>query len=151
MVTGVEVVGFVLAAMPLVISAVEHYQDGLKPLKECSDFLRALKSLQIRLKIQRIIYEDSLQRLLRSELSEEEGRSLFPTIVEPSKPGLWGSGDVEIKLRKKLGKDYETFMEVVGEMDVVMKKLMTKLEIDSQGRVRNLPFQIWNDPLTLPS
>ena len=29
--SGVEIVGFVLAALPLVISAVEHYHDGLDP------------------------------------------------------------------------------------------------------------------------
>jgi hypothetical protein len=47
MLTGVETTGLVLAALPLFISAFEHYNDGLEPIKAFWDIDRLLP-IQIR-------------------------------------------------------------------------------------------------------
>ena len=134
--SGAEVVGFLLGAIPLVISAIEHYRDGLGLLIDYSHYQSTLKALRTRLRIQLNLYEGTLKRLLLSELSSIEADVLFPATDVPLETAIWGTREIEGKLRKKLGNQYETFMDVVLEMDVVMKKLMNKLDIDLEGKVR---------------
>jgi hypothetical protein len=135
MATGVEVAGFILAAIPLVISAIEHYRDGLDPLIEYSHYDRTLKGLRTRLRIQHNLFEGTLTRLLISDLSPSEAQSILAAIDAPYQTSLWRNPEIERQLQRRLGKQYETFMDVVCEMDAVMKKLMDKLDIDMQGKV----------------
>jgi hypothetical protein len=137
--SGAEVVGFLLGAIPLVISAIEHYRDGLDLFVDYSHYQSTLKALRTRLRIQLNLYEGTLKRLLLSELSSIEADVLFPATDVPLETALWGTPEIEEKLRKKLGKQYDTFMDVVWEMDAVMKKLMSKLDIDLEGKVRYSP------------
>jgi hypothetical protein len=133
--SGAEIVGFLLGAIPLVISAIEHYRDGLGLLIDYSHYQSTLKALRTRLRIQLNLYEGTLKRLLLSELSSIEADVLFPATGVPLETALWGTREIEEKLRKKLGNQYETFMDVIWEMDAVMKKLMNKLDIDLEGKV----------------
>ncbi|PVH68987.1 hypothetical protein DL98DRAFT_506266 [Cadophora sp. DSE1049] len=132
--SGAEVIGFLLGAIPLVISAVEHYRDCLDPFFDYAHYKSTLKALRTRLRIQFNLYEGTLKRLLLSELSLTEAESLFPGADVPLEKALWGKKEIEVKLQKKLGKEYETFMDVVWGMDGLMKKLMDKLDIDMEGK-----------------
>jgi hypothetical protein len=135
--SGIEIVGLVLGAMPLVFSALESYRKGLNPLLDYFHYNSTLKTMSTRLKIQHILYEDHLKRLLLSESSPAEIQALFHDPNEPSQIALWGSKEVERKLRNKLGQQqFNIFMEVVQEMGRVMKKLMDNLDIDMKGKVR---------------
>jgi hypothetical protein len=139
MVTGVEIAGLVLGAMPLVIRALESYRKGLNPLLDYFHYNTTLTKLRIRLNIQHVLFEDHLKRLLLSESSPAEIEALFYDPNEPSRIALWGSKEVEQKLRKKLSQQqFKTFMDVLQEMDGVMKKLMDNLDIDMKGKVRKL-------------
>src|SRR5271154_2515922 len=102
--SGAEVVGFVLAAIPLVISAVEHYRDGLDPFIDYTHYQSTLKALRTRLRIQSNLYEGTLKRLLLSELSAIEAEALFPAADVPLETALWGTEETEEKLRRKLGR-----------------------------------------------
>jgi hypothetical protein len=137
--TGVEIAGLVLGAMPLVISALESYRKGLNPIHDYFRYNSTLTTLCTRLKIQQVLYEDHLKRLLLSESSPAEIQALFDDPNEPSRIALWGSKEVEQKLRNKLGQQqFKTFMDVVQEMEGVMKKLMDNLDIDMKGKVGKL-------------
>lgn len=133
--SGVEIVGFLLASLPLAISAVEHYRDGLDPLMDYLRYDRTLKALHTRLRLQEILYEGTLQRLLSSELSEAEASFLFQDSKRLVDAEKWGTKEIEEKLHRKLGDQYQTFMDVVKEMESIMTKLMYKLDIDIQGKV----------------
>jgi hypothetical protein len=148
--SGAEVVGFLLGAIPLVVSAIEHYRDGLDPLIDYSHYRSTLKALRTRLRIEFYLYEGTVKRLLFSELSSNEADVLFPAADVPLETAPWGTREIEEKLRKKLGKQYQTFMDVVWEMEAVMKKLMNKLDIDFEGKVLHSPSSIEStDQLTL--
>lgn len=133
--SGVEIVGFLLASLPLAISAVEHYRDGLDPLKDYLRYDRTLKTLRTRLRLQETLYKGTLQRLLISELSEAQASVLFQGSKRLVDTKEWGTKEIEEKLHRKLGDQYQTFIDVVGEMETAMTKLMYKLDIDIQGKV----------------
>ncbi len=133
--SGAEIAGLLLACLPLAISALEHYRDGLDPLMDFLNYDRTLKSLRTRLRLQQVLYEGTLQRLLVSELSEAQASALFRNSEHHVDENLWGSKEIEEKLQRKLGDQYAMFIDVIGEMEVVMSKLMYKLDIDIQGKV----------------
>ena len=136
--SGVEIVGFLLGSLPLAISACEHYREGLDPLKDYLRYDRTLKTLHTRLRLQQALYEGTLQRLLLSELSEAQTNALFQGLEYLVDTKLWGTKEIEEKVHRKLGGQYKTFMDVIGEMEGVMRKLMYKLDIDIQWKVRCL-------------
>ncbi|KAI9857769.1 MAG: hypothetical protein M1813_008020 [Trichoglossum hirsutum] len=134
MAEAVVVVGLVLGALPLVISALEHYRDGLDPVIDFWRYDATLRDLQIQLRIEQDLYQGTLKRLLLSELSQQQLEALFPDPGEPQRIALWETNEVNQKLRFKLGKRYDIFMDAVQVMDTTIKKLMEKLDIDAQGK-----------------
>jgi hypothetical protein len=137
MATGIEIIGLFLATVPLAISALEHYKEGIDVIRDYSHYRSKLKSLQTRLRLQEELYRCTLRSLLSSELSCEEVQSLFP---EPGGPRsyLWGTPKIEEKLQKKLKSKYSLFMDVVKDMNKTMKELLDKLDIDMHGKVCNI-------------
>ena len=132
---GVEIVGFLLAALPLAIAAVEHYRDGLDPLKHYIRYNSTLKSLRTRLRIQQDLFEGTLKRLLLEVLSETQASALFPDAGQDVDKVLWGTIEVDEKLHSILGSKYKNFMDVVGVMVLIMRQLMEKLDLDIERKV----------------
>ena len=133
--SGAEIAGLVLASLPIAISFLEHYSEGVDTLKDYLRYGRTLKDLRTRLRIQHALYENTLKQLLLSELPKIQANSLFETSEHLVDTKLWGSKDIEEKLQNKLGDQYITFMDVIAEMEGIMTKLMYKLDIDIQGKV----------------
>lgn len=131
-----EVAGLVLGALPILMKAVEHYRSGLDPFISYFRYNTTLKALHRDLRIQHLYYQDTLKMLLLTELSEDQSDRLFPDAKEPLEPALWGTPEIESILAAKLKTRYEPFKETLEEMDATMKKLMDKLEIDLEGKVR---------------
>ena len=127
---GVELIGVILASIPLVISAIEHYRDGLDPLTDCSRYDCTLKSFRIQLRIQQDIFQGTLKLLLSHDLSPHEVCDLFPDAGQHMDVGLWGTPEIDMKLHKRLGSSYDDFMDAVREMESVVRKLMKGLEIE---------------------
>ena len=139
--SGVEIVGFFLAALPLAISAVEQYHDGLDPFRDYLRYDSTLKSLRTRLRIQQDLFEGTLKRLLLEKLSPPQARALFPDVGQHVDRVQWETPEIEEKLQNRLGGKYENFMDVVREMEMAMRRLMKKLDIDIEERVGTAPSQ----------
>ena len=114
--SGIEVVGLLLGAVPLAISALEHYKEGIDVISDFRNYRSTLKSLKTKLSIQEELYRGTLQRLLLSELSLLEVHALFPEPGVEGSSALWGTKDIEDKLRRKLGAKFCLFMDVVTDV-----------------------------------
>lgn len=139
--SGIEIVGFILAALPLAISAVEHYHNGLDPLRDYLRYDSTLKSLRTRLRIQQDLFEGTLKRLLLDDLSPPQAQALFPDVHQHADRVQWNTPEIDKKLQNRLGRKYENFMDVVREMEMAMRKLMKLLDIEVEERVGTLPSQ----------
>ncbi|KAE9372484.1 hypothetical protein N431DRAFT_483268 [Stipitochalara longipes BDJ] len=137
--SGIEVVGLLLGVIPLVISAMEHYKEGIDIITDIRNYRSTLKSLKTKLSIQEELYRGTLQRLLLSELSPLEVHALFPEPGVKGSSASWGTKDIEDKLRRKLGVKYDIFMAVVADMNRIMEELMEKLDIDMNGKPKWKP------------
>ena len=139
--SGVEVIGLILGALPLAISAIEHYRDGLDPFKDYIRYDSTLKSLRTRLRIQQDLFEGTIQRLLLEDLSDAQIDRLFPDSSRPTDRALWGTDEIDGKLHRRLGKKYGNFVDVIREMEKVMRRLMDRLDVDIDQKVREaIPY-----------
>ena len=143
--SGVEITGLILGALPLAIAAIEHYQDGLKPLQIYFRYDSTLRSLRTRLRIQKDLFEGTLQRLLIDDLSDSQIETLFPDTGHAVDLSLWRTDGIEAKLQNRLGDKYENFLAVTGEMEALMRRLTRKLDVDIDQKVGSTSILTLND------
>lgn len=161
--SGIEVVGLLLGSIPLVISALEHYKEGIDVLNDIRNYHSTLKSLKTKLIILEENYRGTVKRLLLPELSSFEVHALFPEPGEKGSSALWGTKYIEGKLLIKLGAKFHIFMDVVADvrilsflriiftkegfqMNAIMVTLMDKLDIDMDGKVRREALIVYCSP-----
>lgn len=122
--SGLEVAGVVLGAIPLVISALEHYKAGRGTAATFFKWRDQLDILIYRLKLQKCLLHLDLMELLRGagvdavvedDLTEEE----CLRVLKDSKN--------EQAVRGYLGLVYNMFLDVLGRYEACLKILVGKL------------------------
>lgn len=131
--SGVEVAGLVLGSIPLVISALEHYVDGVKTIQAWRRYKSEVKSLIRRLGVQYDIFRDTLEKVLVGIVS-----SPGPLLQHPMGP-LWKDELLDGRLRARLGKSFAGYFETVKDMAEVVDQLKDRLEVDEDGQVSQRP------------
>ena len=131
MITGVEIAGLVLGAVPVVLSALEQYRKGFESAKVARQYLRHLKSLQRNLDAQFQIYRNTLERLLSNTVSESQLRTL---LKDPQGP-YWSTPDVQQCLQSFLCSSYGPFCDTIGEFHDVVKEIQERFQCDAHSQV----------------
>lgn len=129
--SGLEVAGVVLGALPLVISALEHYADGVNTAKRYWRYKTELRSLILSVNTEQTIFENTLEQLLTGIVRIEQMDQLL------SNPAgqLWHQADAETRLQERLAGAYDTYVKNVRGMDVALQTMMNKLALDIDGKV----------------
>lgn len=70
--SGVEAASFVLAAFPLLISALEDYRAGWEMIEDWWKIKREYKKCQQNLNIQKLVFEENLEQLLSTVVQDDE-------------------------------------------------------------------------------
>lgn len=133
--SGVEAAGFVLAAFPLLISALEDYRQGFEVLEDWWRIRKEYKKCKQNLKLQKLIFEENLEELLRPLVRNEDELALL--IAKPGGDG-WKDRELEQQLKERLPKSYEIYLEIINEINGVMENLKDELGINKvyfQSRV----------------
>jgi hypothetical protein len=135
--SGLETAGVVLGALPLIISALEHYAEGVRTAKRFWQYKSELRSLILQIRTEREIFVNTLERLLTGII--HIGR-----IAEYlNHPGgeLWQNPDLDVKLQQRLRGSHEVYVDNVRGMNASLRKMMDKLALDSKGKVRRFVFR----------
>jgi hypothetical protein len=129
--SGLEVAGIVLGALPLVISALEHYANGIQTAKRYWRYKSELRSLILQIDTERGIFINTLEQLLGGIVRIEHMAGFL------SNPGgdEWKNADVDSKLKDRLRGVYEIYVGNVQGMERSLKVIMAKLALDSEGKV----------------
>lgn len=127
--SGLEVAGVVLGALPLVISALEHYAKGVDSIKRYHKYRIQLQSLIDAIKTQQVIFADTLEQLLTGIVRIEE----MSTFIENprSRP------DVDLRLKRRLRDSYEVYFANVKGMKNALAMMMERLVLGPDGKVRD--------------
>jgi len=124
--SGLEIAGIVLGALPLVIYACEQLKDG--PLGRVLSFEEEIKKIVGEIKLEELLYRLLLKKLLRplvgdGVLVEDEVEQL----VSDSDTDLWEDPDVDHALKKRLGEAYDLYLENVKEIQALLWELLAPL------------------------
>ncbi|RDW59872.1 hypothetical protein BP6252_12959 [Coleophoma cylindrospora] len=156
--SGIEIVGLLLGAIPLVISALEHYEDALDPaiafIKWGRELSVATQSLwypveprpvfartltrSSRGRFQNTSYTQSIQLLLRPITSDQE----LVDMMNDSDNVLWKSDDMAVALRDRLGDAYVAYMETIAEIQKITQSLAEKLNIDGAQQISQQGLEV---------
>lgn len=131
MVTGVETAGLVLAAIPLIISALEHYEDLIEPTKAFIHWRRHLTKLILELYTIHASYEQAISLMLApfADLADQT------TMMEDPLSKLWTEGDVADNLREKLGIVYRPFILTIKDVGHILVEIASCLNIPGSKQV----------------
>jgi hypothetical protein len=128
--SGVEVAGFVLAAFPLAISALEHYRETAETLGVFWKIRREYKIWTHSLNISKLAFEQNLEEFLLPLIADDD--ELQQLIADPDGPE-WKNPELETRLRQRLPKSYDLYLESIDRIKDVMNDLKRELRIDKAG------------------
>lgn len=132
-----EAASFILAALPLVISGLEHYAEGVSTIAKWWSYKRELNSLCRVLGAEYARFLGTCEKLLHGLVSPADLKALL------DQPGglQWRDSLLEKKLKKRLERAYLPYLQSVDDMASAVKELESKLELDPDGKVCFTPYQ----------
>ena len=120
MVTGVEISGLVLAAFPLIISAIEDYTSYVKPLKNSVHYWTELIKLTHAIRLQQAFFENNLEVLLDPVVSSAS--EMQKLLSQPNGPE-WHDPDFNDNLKRRLANNYDFYMGTIKAMKNILDRL----------------------------
>ncbi|MCJ1261436.1 hypothetical protein MMC22_001300 [Lobaria immixta] len=129
--SGVEIAGLVLGAMPIVYAALENYEQALDPFKAFARWRGDLGDLIRDLWFQHTSYDLSIQALLISITTDEEHDNMTNDLGSP----LWKSGGKADALRGRLGIAYHAYMQTIERIHEISKELAENLNIEGADKI----------------
>ncbi len=130
--TPVGALGLVLAAFPLVVSALKHYNEGLKPLKDFVRYQKTIHKLVRELETEREQYRNTLEGLLSGIVDRSVDMDLF---LDNPRGREWRNDNLDKKLRLLLQGSFGVYMESMEEMETYFIKLQDRIGLDEGGKV----------------
>ncbi|KAI1116815.1 hypothetical protein F5Y14DRAFT_405323 [Nemania sp. NC0429] len=121
---GLEVAGVVLGAIPLVISALEHYKAGRGTAATFFKWRDQLDLLIYRLKLQKCLLHLDLLELLRGA---GVGAAVEEDLTEEECLQVLRDSNNEQAVREYLGVVYNMFLDVLGRYETCLTILVEKL------------------------
>ena len=128
MITGVETAGLVLAAFPLLVSALEHYHEGFESLSDWWKFRTEFLAFIHVIGRQAILFDENLEELLSPIITSDAEMNVL--LCDPTGPS-WRDTKLEQKLKDRLPKSYESYRNTIDDMMVTMGALQKKLGIQN--------------------
>ncbi|EGP88203.1 uncharacterized protein MYCGRDRAFT_40054, partial [Zymoseptoria tritici IPO323] len=127
--SGVEVIGLVLGAIPLIISGLEHYKTCVKTIKSIKHTAVELGTVARNLRTEGLMFRNTLQILLSQCLDHETQKQL----LDASADG-WDQGNVRDALQQRLQTSYELYMEHVHRVRSTLSEFMERLHLGPDGK-----------------
>ena len=125
--SGIEVVGIVLGSIPLLISGLEHYAEGIRTIKNMWEYEAVIDHLITVFTLDQAIFRHSCQELLMPILSDTQAAEL----LDGASP-QWENKDLDQRLQKRLGTDYSAYTRSVRMLTRKMKLFVRKLGLDEK-------------------
>lgn len=129
--SGLEIAGVVLGSIPLIISALEHYADGVRTIRRWGRYKYELKSLLGELRTEQTLFRNTTEMLLDGMTDSK----LFEQLLNSPGGDLWHDPTLERKLMDRLHTSYDTYMDRLRDMADVIGGFQDRLGIDNTGKV----------------
>jgi hypothetical protein len=131
--SGLEVVGVVLGAIPLVISALEHYAKVLATVKVVWRAAQEFRTMARKLEAEYLIFRNALKNLLNDCTGIAPGTS--ESLLAAVGGSEWNHPNVEAALAKRLGDSMKSYREHVLSISAALKAFKERLHLGNEGQV----------------
>jgi hypothetical protein len=121
--SGIEVVGIVLGALPIMVNGIEKYSEGLSAARRLLNPRRELRNLHRAIRTELQVFRNTALLLLHRIATESEVESL---IREPTS-NLWKAPAFERDMRTLLGSSYSVWCEVMSDISNAIREISRDL------------------------
>ncbi|KAL7923319.1 hypothetical protein ACQKWADRAFT_290556 [Trichoderma austrokoningii] len=121
--SGLEVAGAVLGAIPLVISALEHYQQGVRVIQRWRKYDMELQCLIRNIETERIKLQNICEKLLDGLVPPSQ----IDTMVENPGGDLWMNETVQRKIRSRLWRSWPVFEQTLRDIQKAITDIGDKV------------------------
>ncbi|KAI4962028.1 hypothetical protein J4E86_001058 [Alternaria arbusti] len=128
--SGLEVAGIVLGALPLIISALEHYAQGVSTAKRFWHFKSELRFLLLRINTEKVTFVNTLEHLLTGIVRIDRMAEMLANVGGQD----WQDETIEQCLKDRLRGAYEVYLANVQGMAGALQKIMDKLALGPDGK-----------------
>ena len=133
-----EIAGIVLGAVPLLISALEHYEDFVEPTVAFFRWKGQLSMVTRRLLMGHTAYEQNMRLLLKQAVSNED----FADMIDNPQSDLWKTNALVQDLQSQLGHAYPSSMSTIQEIADIMVCIAANLNIEGSDMVWKIKLQL---------
>jgi orotate phosphoribosyltransferase-like protein len=121
--SGIEVVGIVLGALPIMMNGIEKYSDGLSAAKRLLHPRKELRNMHRTIRTELQVFRNTAVILLHRIATEAQVRALVqkPTSILWKKPGF------ETQMQDMLGSSYFIWCEVMADISNAIKEIGVEL------------------------
>ena len=110
--SGIEVVGIVLGALPIMVSGIERYSEGLSAARRLLHPRRELRNLHRAIRTELQVFRNTALLLLHRIATESE----VETLVREPTSQLWKAPGFENHMKTLLGSSYSVWCEVMTDI-----------------------------------
>jgi hypothetical protein len=121
--SGIEAVGIVLGALPIMVNGIEKYSEGLSAARRLLNPRRELRNLHRAIRTELQVFRNTALLLLHRIATESEVESL---IREPTS-NLWKAPAFERDMRTLLGSSYSVWCEVMSDISNAIREISRDL------------------------
>ncbi|KAG7285372.1 hypothetical protein NEMBOFW57_009999 [Staphylotrichum longicolle] len=129
--SGFEIAGVVLGSIPLIISALEHYGNGLSTIQRWRRYQRELQSLVRNLQTEQVKLQNVIEKLLVGIASSSE----IEALIDDPFGDLWRQETLETKIRFRLWSSSAVFTETVYDILKAIKEMKERIGPQGDGNV----------------
>lgn len=123
--SGIEAAGLALAFLPLLIAAVKHYDDCLRPFLDYKHFAKEADRYRQQLSVQKTIFRGHCLILLKQVVEHDAASSMLRAADNPA----WSDGVLESQISQMLGESKEACITTV----VMIEENLREIESENQG------------------
>ena len=114
--SGIEVVGIVLGALPLAISLFQSYEDLAAAKNRLRDFEKLYRNIQRDLEHEELLFRLIVETLIRPLVNDEMiDKDDLDRIINNIDDSSWANQDISEALQQRLGEVHEPFIEVMKD------------------------------------
>lgn len=121
--SGFEVAGIVLGSIPLVISTLEHYKNGISVIQRYRRYERELQRLIRNLETEKVKLQNVCEKLLDGIVPP----SRIDDMVENPGGDLWVKRETQKAIRTRLWKSWNVFEKTLRDIQTATDEMYEKL------------------------
>ena len=126
--SGIEIVGLVLGALPLLVSGIAQLSATLSTVDRIIRPQRELNSLRIRINTELQLFRNTTQQLLLKITNDTDVKNL----LEYPSSTLWKEDEFERKLKDMLAESYSVWQQAMKDVLEAIKDIRTRLTLPEE-------------------